>query len=97
MPLEGRPLLAVLPTLLDLTSSLTSLTYGQQEVLTATVTTSPPSAIAPTGGTVTFFEALNGYALGALGSTALSNGTASFETTDLFPGERRDWTDTETL
>ena len=53
--LEGRCLLST-PTITTIELSAPSLTYGQTEVFTATVTTNPPSDTIPTGGTVTFID-----------------------------------------
>jgi hypothetical protein len=57
------------------------LTYGQREVLTATVTTNTLGAATPTGGTVTFMDGST-----MLGSTSLSNGIATFSITTLGAG-----------
>ena len=69
------------PTMTTLLASSSSLTYGQREVLTATVTTNPPGATTPTGGTVTFMDGST-----VLGSAPLSNGIATFSTTALGAG-----------
>ena len=53
--LENRTLLST-ATLTTLGISASSLVYGQSEVLTATVTTNPPSGTTPTGGTVSFMD-----------------------------------------
>ena len=63
-------------TLISVTASATSLSFGQSEVLTATVVANPPGTNTPSGGTVTF---LNGAT--ALGTASLSNGTATLTTT----------------
>src|SRR5437868_4998022 len=76
-PLEDRRMLS-LPTITTLLASSRSLTYGQGEVLTATVTTDPPGGPTPTGGTVSFLDGSN-----LLGATPLSNGTAAWSTTSL--------------
>ena len=69
------------PTITTLLASSGSLTYGEREVLTATVTTNPLGATTPTGGTVVFMD---GSTL--LGSASLSNGIATFSTTTLGAG-----------
>jgi Bacterial Ig-like domain (group 3) len=61
-------------------SSLT-LTYGQTEVFTATVTTNPPGATIPTGGTVSFVDGT-----ATLAAKELSVGSAVFSTTGLGAG-----------
>jgi uncharacterized delta-60 repeat protein len=66
------------PTTTTLLASSGSLTYGQSVVLTATVTTNPPSGTTPTGGTVTFLDGST-----TLGSTTLANGIAQLSTTNL--------------
>jgi sugar lactone lactonase YvrE len=72
--LETRTMLTA--TSIALTYSAPSITYGQEEVITATVATDPPSSTVPTGGTVYFnFGSLT------LGSAPLTNGTATFSTT----------------
>ena len=53
--LEERTLLTT-PTITTLGISAPSLSYGQKEVFTATVTTDPPGAVTPAGGTVSFME-----------------------------------------
>jgi Bacterial Ig-like domain (group 3) len=78
--LEERTLLTT-PTITTLGISAPSLSYGQQEVFTATVTTDPPSAVTATGGTVSFMEGST-----TLGSATLTNGTAQFGTTALGAG-----------
>jgi Bacterial Ig-like domain (group 3) len=78
--LEDRTLLT--PTLITLAVSSDSLTYGQAEVFTATVTSDPPGGTTPTGGTVTF---LDGSA--TIGNEALSHGTAMLSTTALPVGQ----------
>jgi hypothetical protein len=72
---------AAAPTITTLLASSGSLTYGQSEVLTATVTTNPPGATTPTGGAVTFMDGST-----VLGSAPLSNGIATFSTTTLRVG-----------
>src|ERR1017187_1592504 len=52
--LEDRTLLT--PTLTTLHVSAPSLVYGQKEVLTAGVTTSPAGGATPSGGTVSFYD-----------------------------------------
>jgi Bacterial Ig-like domain (group 3) len=74
--LEDRTLLTSTP--ISLAVSAESLTYGQAEVLTATVTTDPPGGPTPTGGTVSFMD---GSA--TIGTAGLSNGTAFLSTTAL--------------
>ena len=92
-PLEERQLLTV-PTLISVASSASNLTFGQAEVLTATVVTNPASSNVPTGGTVTFSNGattlgiesvVNGSALlmtvlpaGAYSVTATYSGTDTF-------------------
>jgi hypothetical protein len=78
--LENRTLLST-PTLTTVAISAGSLVYGQSEVLTATVTTSPPSCTTPTGGTVRFID---GSA--TLVTESLTNGKAVFTTTALQVG-----------
>jgi sugar lactone lactonase YvrE len=58
-----------------------SLTYGQPEVFTATVTTNPPSAVIPDGGAVKFMAGAT-----VLDSETLAAGTATFSTTSLGAG-----------
>jgi len=65
-------------TLITLAVSAGSLTYGQKEVFTATVTTDPPGGTTPTGGTVSFMEGST-----RLGLAALVHGTATLATTAL--------------
>jgi hypothetical protein len=74
MPLEDRQLLTT-PTLISVSSSASNLTFGQVDVLEATVITNPDSTNLPTGGTVTFD---NGNTM--LGSAPLVNGVASLST-----------------
>ncbi len=78
--LEDRTLLTT-PTITSLGISAASLTYGQMEVFTATVTTEPPGSTTPSGGTVTFMEGST-----ALGTAGLTAGTATFSTTALGAG-----------
>ncbi len=78
--LENRTLLSS-ATLTSVSISASSLVYGQSEVLTATVTTSPPSGTTPTGGTVSFMD---GSA--TLVVESLTNGKADFTTTSLGVG-----------
>ena len=78
--LEERILLST-PTLTTLAVSSSSLTYGQSEMLTATVTTNPPSGTTPTGGLVTFKEGST-----TLGTATLTSGTAILNTTALAAG-----------
>jgi sugar lactone lactonase YvrE len=74
-PLEERQLLTT-PTLISLSASVSNLVFGQQEVLTATVQSNPPSTTnIPTGGTVTFENGTN-----VLGTASLVSGTASLST-----------------
>jgi len=68
--LEERALLTI-PTITALVDSAASLTYGQSEVFTATVTTDPHSSTIPTGGTVTFLDGTS-----TLGTRNLTDGTA---------------------
>ncbi len=78
--LEERVLLST-PTVTSLALSSSSLTYGQTEVLTVTVTTDPPSGTTPTGGVVTFNDGV-----AVLGTGNLSSGTATLSTTNLPAG-----------
>ena len=78
--LENRTLLST-ATATTLGISAGSLVYGQSEVLTATVTTSPPSATTPSGGTVSFMDGST-----TLATEGLTNGTAAFTTTSLGVG-----------
>jgi sugar lactone lactonase YvrE len=78
--LEERSLLST-ATLTSLGISAATTVYGQTEVLTATVTTSPPSGTTPSGGTVTFMD---GSA--ALASESLTSGVATFSTIGLAVG-----------
>ena len=78
--LENRTLLST-PTLTTLAVSTGSLVYGQSEILTATVTTAPPTATTPSGGTVTFMDGST-----TLDAVALSSGGARFSTTGLGAG-----------
>jgi hypothetical protein len=68
-------------TTTSLALSADSLTVGQKEVLTATVTTDPPSGTTPTGGTVSFMDGAT-----RLGTAPLLQGTATFATTALSAG-----------
>jgi sugar lactone lactonase YvrE len=77
--LEDRTVMT--PTLIGLSFSPPSITYGQTEVITATVTTDPPGGATPTGGTVSF-----NFGSVTLGSAPLVNGTATFATTVLPAG-----------
>jgi hypothetical protein len=79
--LESRRLLST-PTLTDLGVSAGALTYGQQEVLTATVTTNPPSATTPSGGMVSFMDGATVLDTESLGA----GGIATFTTTALPAG-----------
>jgi hypothetical protein len=78
-PVEGTLTIAAAtgstPTLTTLALSAASITYGDQEVLTATVTTNPPSSTTPAGGMVSFI-------LGSqtIGTAELVTGTATFST-----------------
>jgi hypothetical protein len=67
-------------TTANVSSSLNPSTYGQSVTFTTTVTANPPGAGTPTG-TVTFLD--NGT---AIGTDALSGGSASFTTTTLPAG-----------
>ena len=78
--LEERALLTI-PTITTLVESAASLTYGQTEVLTASVSTDPHTSTAPTGGTVTF---LDGTA--ALGTQTLTDGAAQLAVSSLAVG-----------
>ena len=78
--LEDRTLLST-PTLTALAVSSGSLVYGQSEMLTATVTTYPPSSTTPSGGTVSFMDGSS-----TLVTEGLTNGTATFSTTALGVG-----------
>ncbi len=80
--LEDRTLLTT-PTFAYLTVSASAITYGQQEVLTASVTTNPVSTIVPSGGTVSFIDGGRTLVTENLGS----NGTATLNTTDLSAGD----------
>ncbi len=74
--LEPRRLLADLtPTITSLTLSNDALTYGQQETLTAKVTTDPPGGPTPTGGTVSFE-----FGNVTLDTVNLTNGSATLTT-----------------
>jgi hypothetical protein len=78
--LEQRTLLAT-ATITTLSLSSSSLTYGQKEVFTATVTTDPPSSTTPTGGVVSFMEGPL-----TLGTGTLASGTATLSTQRLSAG-----------
>src|ERR1017187_5024907 len=78
--LEDRTLLST-ATLTTLGISAGSLVYGQSEVLTAIVTTSPPSSTTPTGGTVSFMDGST-----TLVTEGLTNGSATLATTGLEVG-----------
>ena len=78
--LEERTLLTT-PTLTTLSDSAASLTYGQTDVFTATVTTDPHSGTTPTGGTVTFMDGTT-----TLGTKPLTNGTAQLSVSGLGVG-----------
>ncbi len=78
--LEDRRLLST-PTLTTLGSSSSSTVYGQTELFTATVTTSPPSGTTPSGGTVSFLDGST-----VLSTENLTSGTAEFSTTGLPAG-----------
>ena len=75
--LEERQLLSA-ATLTSLRVSTAPITYGQTEILTATVTTTAPNSGTPTGGTVTF---LNGNT--SLGTAPLHSGTATLRVSTL--------------
>ncbi len=79
-PLEERVALSGATTT-SLALSAASLTYGQKEVLTATVTTNPPSSTTPSGGTVSFMDGST-----RLGTAPLDHGTATLATTALSVG-----------
>jgi hypothetical protein len=68
-------------TTTSLTLSAAALTAGQTEVLTAIVTTNPPSSTTPNGGTVSFMDGAS-----RLGTAPLVHGTATFATTALSVG-----------
>jgi sugar lactone lactonase YvrE len=72
--LESRCLLAALPipTSVALSVSAASLTYGQSETLTATVTANSTGGGTPTGGTVTFKSGST-----TIGTSALTSGVAT--------------------
>ncbi len=105
--LEERALLTI-PTITTLVDSAASLTYGQTEVFTATVTTDPHTSNTPTGGTVTFLDGTI-----ALGTSPLTDGTAQltvpalgvgshevtavFSGTSLFGGSRTPVTPSPTI
>ncbi len=78
--LEDRRLLST-ATATSLGVSNPALQYGQTEVFTATVTTNPPSATTPTGGTVSFLDGNT-----TLATKNLSAGSATFSTTGLVVG-----------
>ena len=78
--LEERTLLTI-PTLTTLADSAASITYGQTEMFTATVTTDPHSAMTPSGGTVTFMDGST-----ALGTRPLTSGTAQISVSGLGAG-----------
>ena len=78
--LEDRSLLST-PTVTTLGVSAPAVTYGQTEVFTATVTTSPPSGTTPTGGTVSFMSGTT-----TLATKSLAAGSATFSTTGLEAG-----------
>jgi hypothetical protein len=79
-PLEGRLLLT--GTTIELMDSAGSITSGQQEVFTATVTINSPGETLLAGGTVSFFD--NGM---KIGQAALSDGMAVFGTSSLPLGQ----------
>ena len=79
--LESRRLLST-PTLTFLSVSANALTYGQQDVLTATVTTNPPSDTTPSGGIVSFMDGATVLDTENLGA----GGIATFTTTGLPAG-----------
>ena len=70
-----------MPTSTSLQVSAASLSSGQTENLTATVTVAPPNAGTPSGGTVTF---LNGST--TLGTATLNSGTATLQVSTLPAG-----------
>jgi hypothetical protein len=78
--LEDRSLLSM-GTVTTLGLSASTLTYGQTEVFTATVTTNPPSGTIPTGGTVSFVDGSR-----TLATAGLSAGSATWSTTGLGVG-----------
>ena len=78
--LEERALLTI-PTITTLVESAASLTYGQTEVFTATVTTDPHRSTTPTGGTVTFMDGTT-----TLGTQTLTDGTAQLAVSSLAVG-----------
>ncbi len=78
--LDQRTLLAT-ATITTLSLASSSLTYGQKEVLTATVTTDPSSSTTPTGGVVSFMEETL-----TLGTGTLASGTATLSTQRLSAG-----------
>ena len=59
-------------TAMAVVPSANSAVYGQAIMLTATVATSPPSGVTPTGGTVTFWDGAT-----TLGTATLTAGTAA--------------------
>ncbi len=79
-PLEERTLLTT-PTITTLGISAASLSYGQKEVFTATVTTDPPSSTTPSGGSVTFLDGST-----TLATAELTTGNATFSTASLGVG-----------
>jgi len=79
-----RPLVALLEDRTLLTATLTrlrvsaaSLVYGQKEVLTASVTTSPAGGGTPSGGAVSFYDGQTSIA-----TVPLTGGTATLSTTE---------------
>jgi hypothetical protein len=80
--LEDRTLLTT-PTFAYLTVSTSAITYGQQAVLTASVTTDPVSTTVPSGGKVSFIDGGTTLATENLGS----NGTVTYSTTALPAGD----------
>ena len=79
--LEERSLLTAVPTLTALTTSASTVAFGQSVTLTATVTVAAPHIGTPSGGTVTF---LNGST--ALGTATLNSGTATIQVSALPAG-----------
>ncbi len=78
--MEERVMLST-ATLTTLAVSQPSINYGSNELLTATVTTNPPSTTTPSGGLVTFKDGAM-----TLGAASLVGGTATLNTTHLPAG-----------
>jgi streptogramin lyase len=87
--LEQKALLAAVPTVLNVTSSKLVSNYGSQVLLHASVTTEPAKSIRPSGGTVTFYDIVNGQTWTTLGTVPLANGHAFLTTTALSRGQNQ--------